>query len=127
MLRAAAFLLLVLVTSACQTMSAKAELAHDVYFELLDASPEKQRELIDSCYELLAPTEGVAFCAAGARDEELARDVNDRAFHVALHVYFTTRAAHDAYQDHPQHLAFLAANKDNWKSVRVFDAEVRAR
>ena len=127
MVLVAAVSLLLLLLPSCQTMTVKAELAHDVYFELIDASPEKQRELIASCYELLAPIDGVAFCAAGARDEELVRDVNDRGFHVALHVYFTTRAAHDAYQDHPQHLAFLAANKDNWQSVRVFDAKVDRR
>ena len=126
MIRLAFAVLLFLLTS-CQTMSLKTELAHDVYFELIDASPEKQRELIDSCYQLLAPIDGVAFCAAGARDAELTRDVNDQGFHVGLHVYFTTRAAHDAYQDHPQHVAFIEANKDNWKSVRVFDAMVDAR
>jgi len=113
-----AFLLL----TACQAMP-NAGLAHDVYFELIDASPAAQQKLIDSCYDKLAPIAGVTFCAAGSRDPELARDVNDQAFHVALHVYFADRAAHDAYQDDPMHLAFIEANKDNWKSVRVFDSK----
>ena len=99
-----------------------AGLAHDVYFELLDASPAAQQKLIDSCYDQLSSIPGITFFAAGSRDEELSREVNDQGFHVALHVYFADRAAHDVYQDHAQHLAFIEANKDNWKSVRVFDS-----
>ena len=33
------------------------------------------------------------------------------------------RAAHDRYQVHPRHQAFIAENKAHWKNVRVFDAE----
>ena len=106
---------------ACQTMPTQG-LAHDVYFELVDASPEARQRLIDSCYDKLAPIAGITFFAAGDRDAELTRDVNDQGFHVGLHVYFADRAAHDAYQDDPAHLAFIEANKDNWKSVRVFDS-----
>ncbi|MFK7741275.1 MAG: Dabb family protein [Planctomycetota bacterium] len=101
-----------------------AALAHDVYFELADASPAAQEALIASCYEKLAPIDGVVMCVAGSRDAELTRDVNDLGFHVALHVYFDSRASHDAYQDAPAHLAFIEANKSNWKSVRVFDAAI---
>ena len=109
--------------AACHAMPTSG-LAHDVYFELTDASPEARQRLIDSCHELLAPIDGIMFFAAGNRDEQLTRDVNDRGFDVALHVYFVDRAAHDAYQDHPSHLAFIEANKANWKSVRVFDATI---
>ena len=112
-----------LLLAACQAMPT-AGLAHDVFFELTDASPEAQQKLIDSCYDKLAPIPGITFFAAGSRDAELTREVNDQGFHVALHVYFADRAAHDVYQDHPDHLAFIEANKDNWKSVRVFDSAV---
>ena len=114
-------LFILLFFGACQTMPTQG-LAHDVYFELVDASPEARRRLIDSCYDKLAPIAGITFFAAGDRDAELTRDVNDQGFHVGLHVYFADRAAHDAYQDDPAHLAFIEANKDNWKSVRVFDS-----
>ncbi|MGC6487075.1 MAG: Dabb family protein [Planctomycetota bacterium] len=116
-------LALLLFLGACQTMPT-AGLAHDVYFELIDASAAARQRLVDSCYEKLAPIDGVVYFAAGDRDAELTRDVNDQGFHVALHVYFSDRAAHDAYQDDPAHLAFIDANKDNWKSVRVFDSAV---
>lgn len=120
MTRLAALLSLILF-GACQTMP-NSGLAHDVYFELVDASPAARQRLIDSCYEKLAPISGITFFAAGNRDAELTREVNDQAFHVGLHVYFADRRSHDAYQDDPAHLAFIEENKGNWKSVRVFDA-----
>ena len=51
--------------------------------------------------------------------------MNDTDFHVALHVVFASREAHDVYQTHPRHLQFIAENKDSWKQVRVFDSNVR--
>ena len=114
-------LLALLFFSACSTMPSSG-LAHDVYFELVDSSSRARQRLIDSCYEKLEPIPGITFFAAGNRDEQLSRPVNDQAFHVGLHVYFADRAAHDVYQDHPDHLAFIEENKDNWRSVRVFDA-----
>jgi hypothetical protein len=62
--------------------------------------------------------------SAGTLNDELARPVNDRAFDVALHVVFESKAAHDAYQQDPRHLQFIEENKPNWKQVRVFDSDV---
>ena len=36
----------------------------------------------------------------------------------------TARAAHDAYQTAPAHLQFIAENKENWRTVRVFDSNL---
>jgi len=103
---------------------AKLALAHDVYFTLKDASPAARQKLVDACKALLAGHPGIVFFAAGTRSEELQREVNDRGFDVSLHVYFESRAAHDAYQEHPRHRQFIAENQANWKAVRVFDAWV---
>ena len=62
--------------------------------------------------------------SVGGLEPELDREVNDRAFHVALHVTFTDRASHDAYQVAPEHDRFIAENQDNWAQVRVFDSVV---
>ena len=70
---------------------------------------------------------GTFFFAAGKLADEYQRPVNDRAFDVALHVVFTERAAHDAYQQAPRHLKFIEENKANWKQVRVFDAWVEGK
>ena len=99
-------------------------LAHDVYFSLKDASPEAKQRLVDACRLHLAGHDGTVFFAVGVRAAELARDVNDKAYDVSLHVYFRDRAAHDAYQEHRRHKRFIEEMQANWASVRVFDSWV---
>lgn len=99
-------------------------LAHAVYFTLHDASPQNLQAALASVRELLSGHEGMTYFAAGRRGEEFARPVNDAAFDVALFTVFRDKAAHDRYQTHPRHLAFVAGNQKLWKSVRVFDAYV---
>lgn len=126
-----ALVLVVLLLPACAmsggATAAPSRLAHDVFFALHDPTPANRAALVDACYRRLRGIPGIVFFAAGARDPELVRDVNDRDFDVALHVYFADRAAHDAYQDHPDHLRFIAENKAGWRQVRVFDSTVPAR
>ncbi len=99
-------------------------LAHNVFFSLHDRSEAARGCLLQACRTYLAPHAGVVFFACGELAADLRRDVNDLDFDVALHVVFTDRAAHDAYQTTPAHLRFIAENKDNWKRVRVFDSVV---
>jgi len=113
--------------AACATMPTNAKLAHDVYFSLNDSSPAACRKLVDACYDKLAGEPGVVFLTAGTRDQELAREVNDRDYDVSLHVFFADRAAHDAYQEAPAHLEFIEQNRDNWRQVRVFDSTLDPR
>lgn len=97
-------------------------LAHNVFFTLKDSSEAKIAELIAACKKYLSNHEGVAFFAAGGLEPDLDRPVNDRDFHVALHVVFNSREDHDQYQTHERHNEFIAEQKDNWESVRVFDS-----
>lgn len=106
-------------------MSESAMLSHMVYFTLKDSSSEACERLVDQCHEHLKGHDGEAFFAAGTLVEDLTREVNDRDFHVSLHVVFANRAAHDVYQTHERHIAFIEGNKDNWSQVRVFDSNVR--
>ena len=101
-------------------------LAHDVFFTLKDASPEAREKLVAACKNYLAGHPGTVFFSAGTRNEAMQREVNDRGFDVSLHVTFDSRAAHDAYQEHPRHKQFIAENQTNWKTVRVFDSWVDA-
>jgi hypothetical protein len=101
-------------------------LAHSVFFSLHDNSPAAIAKLVAACKTYLADHPGVVFFAAGTLNPDLARAVNDRAFDVALHVVFDSKASHDAYQTAPTHLAFIAESKDNWKQVRIFDADVES-
>lgn len=99
-------------------------LSHDVYFTLKDPFGDAADRLVDACHRYLKDHDGVEFFAAGTLVTELDREVNDRDFHVALHVVFRDKAAHDAYQTAPDHLTFIAENKETWARVRVFDSYV---
>lgn len=101
-------------------------LAHNVYFTLKDDSPDAVRTLVAACHKYLKDHPGIVFYAAGALEPELDRPVNDRDFHVALHVIFDSRGSHDAYQTADAHLAFIDENKDGWAQVRVFDSVVES-
>lgn len=100
----------------------KGHLTHSVFFTLTDASDEKIQGLVNDCYELLSSAEGLVSLHAGARVPDLDRGVNDDQFHVALIVIFESREAHDSYQFMSGHVSFIERNKDNWASIRVFDA-----
>lgn len=100
-------------------------LAHDVYFTLKDNTAEARNKLVEACKKYLSKHPGEVFFAAGTRAEDLQREVNDRDFDVALHIYFKDKAAHDTYQDSERHRQFIDENKDNWKKVRVFDSVIR--
>ena len=99
-------------------------LAHNVYFSLNDNSAAAIEKLVAACEKYLTGHPGTVFFAAGTLAAELDRPVNDRDFDVALQVVFDSMASHDKYQKADRHLAFVAENNDNWKKVRVFDANV---
>lgn len=52
------------------------------------------------------------------------RAVIDDSYAWALIAMFPDVAAHDRYQDHPVHHAFVEEFKAIWDSVRVYDARV---
>lgn len=99
-------------------------IGHMVYFKLKDSSPAAREKLVAACQKYLEKHDGVVFFAAGVVAHEFKREVNDRDWDVALHLVFANKAAHDKYQDHPEHLKFIEENKDNWSKVRVFDSAV---
>jgi len=101
-------------------------LVHDVYFKLVDASPEAVGRLVAACEEFLSGAEGVLRFATGTRVTEHTRDVNDEAFDVSLHIVFASKAHHDAYQTDPDHGRFIEACSDNWDTVRVHDSYVQS-
>jgi hypothetical protein len=105
-------------------MSTEKLLAHNVYFALKDRSPAARQILLGACRKHLTGHPGTLFFACGELAEALKRPVNDRDFDVALHIIFQNQAAHDAYQDAPRHHEFVAAGKENWAKVRVFDSAV---
>ena len=100
------------------------QLMHNVYFSLKDKSPDAVRTLVEACHKYLTVQPGITHFAAGPRETDLTREVNDQDWDVGLHVQFTDRTAHDAYQDDATHNVFIAQMKANWSKVRVFDSLV---
>jgi hypothetical protein len=98
------------------------QLAHMVYFKLKDTSGASRAKLAAACKRLLSRHEGTVYFGTGTLAGDLSRPINDRDFDVSLHLVFTSKAAHDKYQEHPRHLKFIEENKDNWEKVRVFDS-----
>ena len=99
-------------------------LAHSVYFTLHDPAPANIVALVAACNKYLTVQPGIHFYGAGTCIMELDRPVNDRDWHVALHVVFESRQMHDDYQVDPTHQIFIAENKATWAKVRVFDAYI---
>ena len=102
----------------------ESRLAHNVFFKLKDSAAANVTALVDACHKYLNVQPGIVFFAAGKVCAELDRPVNDRDWDVGLHLVFVDKAAHDAYQDDPQHLKFVGENKPTWAGVRVFDSLV---
>ncbi len=102
-------------------------LAHSCYFALHDNSPKAIQKLVDDCKKYLPGHDGILHFWVGTLNPDLDRPVNDRDFDVALHIFFDSKASHDAYQVAPMHQHFIHENKPNWHIVRVFDADVESR
>ena len=95
-----------------------------VYFTLKDNSADAKKKLVDACKKHLTKHPGEVYFAAGTLAESLKREVNVRDWDVGLHIVFANIKAHDQYQTAKRHDQFIEENKDNWKSVRVFDSLV---
>ena len=100
-------------------------LVHDVYFELNDDSEIARSKLVEDCYKYLSDHPGIVFFAAGQLVESHEREVNVRDWQVSLHIVFKSKDCHDRYQNAPDHHKFIEENKENWKSVRVFDSFIK--
>lgn len=100
-------------------------LGHNVYFTLNDNAPAARAKLVADCYTYLSGEPGITYFAAGEIVESHAREVNVRDWDVSLHIEFKSKDCHDAYQKAPKHARFIEENKDNWKTVRVFDTFVK--
>ena len=97
-------------------------LIHNVFFRLKDRSDTAVEAMTAACRKYLTVQPGIAYFTAGPLAKDLTRDVNVTDWDVALLVVFADRASHDLYQDDPTHNQFIAENKANWDSVRVFDS-----
>ncbi len=103
---------------------AETQLAHMVYFTLIDDSAEASEAMVKECHIYLKDHPGVLYFSAGTRGTEFQRPVNDQEYHVALNVVFDNKDSHDQYQVSEDHLKFIEDNKSKWARVRVCDSYV---
>ncbi|MGL6095243.1 MAG: Dabb family protein, partial [Fimbriiglobus sp.] len=96
------------------------QIGHMVFFKLKDTSTAGKEKLVAACEKYLEKHDGVVYFSAGVIGDGFKREVNDRDWDVALHLVFADKAAHDKYQDHPEHQKFIDENKTMWEKVRVF-------
>src|SRR5262245_66290413 len=85
----------------------EAMVVHHVYFTLKERTADERKKLVDSCKKHLTKHDGEVFFSAGTLSEDIKGKYNDRDFDVCLTIVFKNKAAHDKYQDHKRHLAFI--------------------
>lgn len=117
-----AFAVLAGATVAARLDAAEPQQAHMVFFTLAEDTKQNQEALIAACQKHLSGHDGTVYFSVGSRAEDLERDVNDRDFHVALHLVFANKQAYEKYATHPRHLKFIEENEHRWGKVRVFDS-----
>ncbi len=98
-------------------------LIHSVFFWLKRGVTPARRSRFPAAVRRLGAIPTVGRIYVGPPAKLAVRDVTERGFDLALTIVFRDAAAHDAYQVHPMHLAFVAGNKDSWTKVLIYDSE----
>ncbi len=97
--------------------------SHVVIFWTKTDNPNAADDLIAGANKYLRLPPGIVNFHIGKMVKSH-RDVVDQSYQVALNIQFESKAAQDAYQDHPQHLEFVEkAFKPNCAKVVVYDFE----
>lgn len=93
---------------------------HTVYFWLRrDLSPAERASFAQGV-QSLARLPSVRYGWVGT-PADTDRPVIDRTYDVGLTTVFDDKAGHDAYQEHADHLAFIANHSAKWIRVVVYD------
>jgi len=96
-------------------------LIHSVYFWFKATTPEAILARFEGGLRLLGTIPDVETAYIGKPEVTPKRPVIDDSYAWALVATFPDIAAHDRYQEHPIHLAFLAEFAASWEKVQVYD------
>ncbi len=80
--------------------------SHVVIFWTDPAQPKAVDELLDGIHRYLRGIPGILHFHAG-RMVPSHRPIVEQSYQVALNIVFSDKAAHDAYQEHPEHVEFV--------------------
>ncbi len=95
---------------------------HAVYFWLNEASLEDgARKTVESCQANLPDIPGIVNITLGVPASTNGGPVDD-SYDVALLIEFEDKAAHDAYDVHPDHQRMIAECGHLWSRVQVYDS-----
>jgi hypothetical protein len=99
-------------------------LVHTVVFWLKPELTEAQRAEFVAALEALRAVPSVSQYFIGTPADGVApRPVVDKTFDYTITCLFEDIAAHDAYQVHPLHVAFVEQGKPKWTQVKIYDAD----
>jgi hypothetical protein len=96
-------------------------LTHTVFFWLREDAGAGDRAALEAGLRSLLPIPGALRAVIGRPAATAARPVVDHSYDFALELDFADVAAHDAYQQHPVHVAFVESCRPLWRQVKVTD------
>ena len=98
-------------------------LVHTVFFWLRKDLGGAQRAKFRVGLESLKEIEHADSVFIGRPASVTERPVCDSSYDFCLTVILKDVPAHDAYQAHEKHQSFIAAHKEQWLKVKVYDAD----
>jgi len=97
-------------------------IAHHVLFWLKADVTQEQKEAFRNSLQTLQGVEGVKTIHIG-KPAAIERAVVDTSYTFSLIIFFEDMNAHDVYQGHPLHQAFLNEFRVYFERVVIYDAE----
>lgn len=94
---------------------------HTVFFWLKHPENQEDYQALRTGLESLKAITEISVPYIG-RPAETRRPVIDHSYDVSLTLVFADQAAHDLYQTHPVHLAFVDTCAHLWERVKIYDA-----
>lgn len=98
-------------------------LIHSVYFWLKPELTDAQRAEFLTALKALKAVPSVKEFHLGKPAAVTDRPVVDKTFDYGITCVFENLDAHNAYQVHPLHVAFVNTGKPLWSRVQIYDAE----
>jgi hypothetical protein len=95
---------------------------HHVFFWMKEDLTEVEAQLFEKTVATLLTIEHVKLGDVG-KPAATDRPVIDRSYSYSLLLVFSDQAAHDAYQPHPVHKAFIETCSHLWTKVLIYDSE----
>ncbi|MFD2935768.1 Dabb family protein [Spirosoma flavum] len=94
---------------------------HTVFFWLNHPESQDDRNALGAGLETLKAITDISAAYVG-KPAETRRPVIDHTYDFSLTLVFSNKAAHDLYQAHQVHLAFVDKCAHLWERVKIYDA-----